>query len=136
MPKKIVFCADGTWDNANNRTNVYKMYNAIPTMAGQVAFYDSGVGASNNPVWKILGGAFGSGIWQKVADAYSTIAHVYEKDDEIYLFGFSRGAYTARSVAGMIAACGLPTGAFSDNLVETAFHAYRDRTIASRFSPP
>ncbi len=128
MPKRIVFCADGTWDDANKHTNVYKLYKAIPTTAAQVAFYDDGVGATANPVWKIVGGAFGTGIWKKVADAYSTIAHVYEEDDEVYLFGFSRGAYTARSVAGMIAACGLPTSNFSDDLVKTAFDAYRDKS--------
>jgi uncharacterized protein (DUF2235 family) len=127
MPKRIAFCADGTWDDANAHTNVYKMYKAIPTTAEQVAYYDDGVGATPDPVWKFVGGAFGTGIWKKVADAYAKIAHVYEKDDEVFIFGFSRGAYTARSVAGMISACGLPTANFSDDLVKTAFDAYRDK---------
>jgi uncharacterized protein (DUF2235 family) len=127
MPKRIAFCADGTWDDANKHTNVYKIYKAMAVMADQIPFYDDGVGATPNPVWKFVGGAFGTGIWQKVADAYAKIAHVYEKDDEVFLFGFSRGAYTARSVAGMIAACGLPTSNFSDDLVKTAFRAYRDK---------
>jgi len=127
MPKRIAMCTDGTWDDANKHTNVYKIYKAIPTTAEQVAYYDDGVGATPEPVWKFAGGAFGTGIFQKVADAYAKIAHVYEKDDEIFLFGFSRGAYTARSVAGMISACGLPTANFSDDLVKTAFKAYREK---------
>jgi uncharacterized protein (DUF2235 family) len=74
----------------------------------------------------ILEGAFGQGLFQKIQDGYTKIAHVFESGDEIYLFGFSRGAYTARSLAGMIANCGLPTGTFSDNCVAQAFAAYRD----------
>ena len=74
-----------------------------------------------------MGGAFGDGIFQKVKDGYTDIAQVYEQDDRIFIFGFSRGAYTARSLAGMIAVCGLPTKNFSHGLVETAFQAYRDK---------
>lgn len=74
----------------------------------------------------MLQGAFGQGLFSKIQDGYTKIAHVYEPGDEIFLFGFSRGAYTARSLAGMIANCGVPTGAFNDNCVTQAFAAYRD----------
>jgi uncharacterized protein (DUF2235 family) len=91
-----------------------------------VTFYDDGVGADATGVSRILQGAFGQGILQKIQDGYTKIAHVYEPGDEVFLFGFSRGAYTARSLAGMIAICGLPTGTFSNDCVTQAFAAYRD----------
>jgi uncharacterized protein (DUF2235 family) len=126
MSKRIIFCADGTWDGAQDDTNVYKLFKAIPITSGQIAFYDDGVGADGTPIEKLLGGAFGDGLFQKIKDGYTKIAHVYEQDDEIFIFGFSRGAFTARSLAGMIAICGLPTALFDDNLVNTAFQAYRN----------
>src|ERR1700733_1279339 len=125
--KRIAFCADGTWDGTSNDTNVFKLFNAIQVSADQVPFYDSGVGADGNPIEKLIGGAFGAGLFQKVKDGYTRIAHVYEAGDEIFIFGFSRGAYTARSLAGMIANCGLPTQNFDDAMVETAFQAYRNK---------
>jgi uncharacterized protein (DUF2235 family) len=124
---RIAFCADGTWDGKSNNTNVFKMFNAITVSSGQLPFYDSGVGADGNPIEKLAGGAFGFGLFQKIKDGYTRIAHAYEAGDELFLFGFSRGAYTARSVAGMIANCGLPTKDFDDALVETAFQAYRNK---------
>ena len=69
----------------------------------------------------------GAGHFQKIKDGYAKIAHAYEQGDEVFLFGFSRGAYTARSLAGMIAICGLPTENFTDEVVETAFEAYRNK---------
>jgi uncharacterized protein (DUF2235 family) len=125
--KRIVFCADGTWDGKSNATNVFKMFNAILVSAEQLPFYDSGVGADGNPIEKLIGGAFGAGLFQKIKDGYTRIAHAYEADDEIFIFGFSRGAYTARSLAGMIANCGLPTKNFDDAQVEAAFQAYRNK---------
>ncbi|HEY7303172.1 MAG TPA: DUF2235 domain-containing protein [Bryobacteraceae bacterium] len=127
MSKRIAYCADGTWDTASKHTNVYKLYKSLIVSADQVPFYDDGVGATGLPIARLVGGAFGTGLWQKIKDGYTRIAHVYEQDDPLYIFGFSRGAYTARSLAGMIAACGLPTKNFSDDLVETAFSAYRDK---------
>jgi uncharacterized protein (DUF2235 family) len=132
MAKKIVFCADGTWDKPQNATNVYKLYKALATSASQVPYYDDGVGSTGLPIEHLAGGAFGAGLFQKVKDGYSKIAQVYDADDEIFLFGFSRGAYTARSLAGMIAICGLPTKNFDQHLVDTAFAAYRDRDDRQR----
>jgi uncharacterized protein (DUF2235 family) len=127
MGKRIIFCSDGTWDDSAKNTNVYKFYKALPATAEQVAFYDDGVGSTGLPLNKLAGGAFGTGLFQKIKDGYTKIAHVYEQGDQIFLIGFSRGAYTARCLAGMIAVCGLPTANFTDNMVDQAFDAYRDR---------
>jgi uncharacterized protein (DUF2235 family) len=127
MSKQIAFCADGTWDSATSHTNVYKLYKALTTSANQMPFYDDGVGASTNPIVKLVGGAFGTGLWAKIKEGYTKIAQVYQSGDSLFIFGFSRGAYTARSLAGMIMACGLPTQDFTDDMVDTAFDAYRDK---------
>jgi len=141
MPKKIVFCADGTWNHPNDPvkvedsdTNVYKLCKCLSYTATQFTAYDPGVGTGGNLLQHLTGGAFGDGLLQKIKDGYTAIAHVYEQDDSIYIFGFSRGAYTARSLAGMIAICGLPTKGFDQNLVDTAFQAYRARDGAQRQS--
>jgi uncharacterized protein (DUF2235 family) len=128
MAKRIVFCFDGTWQAPMSNTNVYRLYKALTVTSDQVTYYDDGVGADAQGLNRLLDGAFGEGLLQKIMDGYTKIAHVYETGDQIYLFGFSRGAYTARSLAGMIANCGLPTGQFTDNCVTQAFAAYRDPT--------
>ena len=125
MGKRIVFCADGTWDSSTSHTNVYRLYKALNVTGDQIPMYDDGVGADGNPIVKIAGGAFGTGLWQKIKDGYAKISHVYEAGDSVFLFGFSRGAYTARSLAGMIGAAGLPTKNFTADMVNIAFDAYR-----------
>jgi uncharacterized protein (DUF2235 family) len=128
MGRRIAFCADGTWDSVASDTNVYRLSKAIAAIPGQqFSFYDDGVGSDGTPIEKLLGGAFGDGLFQKIKDGYSLISSVYEAGDEVFLFGFSRGAYTARSLAGMIAACGLPTKNPDANLVDSAFQAYRNK---------
>jgi uncharacterized protein (DUF2235 family) len=127
MSKRIAFCADGTWDKASKQTNVHKLYKALPKDADQVTFYDDGVGSDGIRLVMLLGGAFGTGLWAKIKEGYSQIAHSYKQGDDLYVFGFSRGAYTARSLAGMIAACGLPTKEATKDLVNLAFDAYRDQ---------
>jgi uncharacterized protein (DUF2235 family) len=127
MSKRLMYCADGTWDDSEDRTNVYTLFKALTTTSAQLPFYDDGIGAEGNPIRRLVGGAFGTGLWAKIKEGYKKLAHVYEAGDEVYLFGFSRGAYTARSLGGMIAVVGLPTAHFDDNLVELAFNAYRDR---------
>ena len=126
MPKRIVFCSDGTWNSPVTNTNVYRLYKALTVIADQVTYYDDGIGADATGLAKVLQGAFGDGLFQKIQDGYTQIAHVYEPGDQVYLFGFSRGAYTARSLAGMIANCGLPSGSFTDDCVKQAFAAYRN----------
>ena len=127
MSKRIAFCADGTWDSPASHTNVYRLFKSLTVTAQQMPFYDDGLGANLDPVSKFVSGAFGTGLYLKIKEAYTKIAQVYESGDQIYIFGFSRGAYTARSLAGMIAICGLPTKNFTDDLVQTAFRAYREK---------
>jgi uncharacterized protein (DUF2235 family) len=127
MAKRIILCTDGTWDNTAKGTNVFKFYNALQVTSEQIPLYDDGVGADGTPVEQLVGGAFGLGLYQKIKNGYTKIAHLYELGDEVFLFGFSRGAYTARSLAGMIAICGLPAKSFDDSLVDTAFNAYRNK---------
>ncbi len=126
MSKRIVFCADGTWASSVTNTNVYRIYKALTVSSEQVTYYDDGIGANATGLAKVLQGAFGEGLFQKIQDGYTQIAHVYEPGDQIYLFGFSRGAYTVRCLAGMIANCGLPSGSFTDDCVKQAFAAYRN----------
>ncbi len=128
MAKRIVFCSDGTWDNSGSHSNVYKLYKSLLVTSDQMPFYDDGVGAVSNIVLKVIEGAIGLGIRQKIKDGYTKISNVYEAGDEIFIFGFSRGAFTARALAGMIAACGLPTQNPTDDLVNTAFEAYEHRS--------
>ena len=129
--KKIVFCADGTWSHPKSKTgvsttdtNVYKLYKALPTTATQCPRYDDGVGADTSLIEHFLGGAFGEGLFQKIKEGYTKIAHDYDDGDAIYLFGFSRGAYTARSISGMLTACGLPTN-LTQQAIDDAFETYR-----------
>lgn len=136
MNKNIVFCADGTWNHPDETlnglpadTNVYKIHKALSVSAAQLTFYDDGVGADGTPVEQLVGGAIGDGLFQKIKDGYTTIAHNYRDGDQIFIFGFSRGAYTARSLAGMIAICGLPDpDKFTGQTTQDAFDAYRTRT--------
>ena len=127
MGKRILFFADGTWDKPQNTTNVYKLFKASLVTSDQLPFYDDGVGSDGLPLERLAGGAMGIGLFQKIRDGYTKIAHAYEQGDDVFIFGFSRGAYTARSLAGMIAVCGLPTKNFDDNLVGKAFDAYRNK---------
>jgi uncharacterized protein (DUF2235 family) len=134
--KNIVYCADGTWNHPGETenglpadTNVYKFYKALQTSATQLPFYDDGVGSDGTPIDRLLGGAIGDGLFAKIKHGYTVIAHNYQDGDQIYLFGFSRGAYTARSLAGMIAICGLPDPSkLTDQATEDAFQAYRTPT--------
>lgn len=122
-PKKIfVFCdgtgnkfsADGTDKDANS--NVVKLYTTLRVADNQVAYYHPGVGTMGDPTirwalprfWsKVKGLAFGAGFKANVLDAYHYLMETYNDGDEIYIFGFSRGAYTARALAGMMHGYGL-----------------------------
>lgn len=115
MGKNIVLCSDGTGnqDIKNRGTNVFKLYEAVDiqghkngALPKQVAFYDDGVGTAN-PIAKVIGGAFGWGFSANVKMLYRELVNVYEAGDSLYLFGFSRGAYTVRALAGLIQFCGV-----------------------------
>lgn len=110
--KRLIVCCDGTWQKLTSPypTNVVKIAQAVKSSCSQdipqIVFYDEGIG-TENPISKIFGGAFGKGIDQNIQDGYRFLCLNYEPGDEIYLFGFSRGAYTVRSLAGMIFNVGL-----------------------------
>ena len=135
--KRIITCSDGTWNKIETDvpTNVLKMYNSICDRGKdlatkqdviQVKAYDEGVGSGYTWTDRILGGATGAGLDKNIKDMYTFIALNYEPGDEIYLFGFSRGAYTARSLAGFIRNCGLLKPGYL-YLVPDAYRLYRDR---------
>ncbi|MBV9832602.1 MAG: DUF2235 domain-containing protein, partial [Marmoricola sp.] len=115
--KRLVVCCDGTWNkpDAQAVTNVEKIARTVqtdPSGAGgtnQLVYYVSGVGAGSYEADRLLGGAFGFGLFQHVIACYRFLTQNYEPGDEIFIIGFSRGAYTARSVAGMVARVGLLT---------------------------
>jgi uncharacterized protein (DUF2235 family) len=126
-----VLCADGTGNNdvKARGTNVFKLYEAIdrnghksnPALTPQVAFYDDGVGTSKFIPLRLLGGAVGWGFSRNVKDLYTELARAYELGDKIFLFGFSRGAYTVRTLAGLIQCCGiLDVHDFDDNELANA----------------
>jgi uncharacterized protein (DUF2235 family) len=120
MAKNILIFSDGTGQGASmpsKRTNVLKLYLAAKDAApqSQVAFYDPGLGAADdkdNGWWRwghdLLSQATGLGISQNVKDCYAALIERYEPGDRMYLFGFSRGAYTVRSVGGVLSLCGIP----------------------------
>ncbi|QSX74004.1 DUF2235 domain-containing protein [Lysobacter arenosi] len=117
--KRIVICADGTWNirdqvdkesGKRRPTNVTKLARAVlpGTVAGidQIVIYDDGVGTGEG-LDKYTGGAFGHGIESNVRELYRSILYNYSPSDEIYLFGFSRGAFTVRTLAGFMWMIGL-----------------------------
>ncbi|MFF6995424.1 DUF2235 domain-containing protein [Streptomyces sp. NPDC008313] len=130
MAKRLVVCCDGTWNFADqpSKTNVAKV--ALSVLAGSVAgkeqraYYHSGVGTLRRE--RLRGGAFGVGLSRNVVDAYRFLAETYEPDDELFLFGFSRGAFTARSLAGLVRNCGILRQDHVDRIPE-AWALYRDR---------
>ena len=111
MSKNIILLSDGTGNSSAKifKTNVWRLFQILdlrdPTK--QVAFYDDGVGTSSFKAFAILGGVFGFGLKRNVIDIYSFCCRNYRLGDRIYCFGFSRGAFTIRIVAGMIARQGL-----------------------------
>ncbi|EXJ83380.1 hypothetical protein A1O1_07002 [Capronia coronata CBS 617.96] len=123
--KRIVVCCDGTWQDSDGDyqtpSNVTRLARAIPpvgvekTMTGdhpisQIIFYQNGVGTGSNSLYdKFVGGTTGEGLAEHIREAYSFICLNYNPGDEIFLVGFSRGAFTARSISSLINAAGLLT---------------------------
>lgn len=135
--KRLIACCDGTWNKPGVvvngkkvRTNVEKIFHSIrkkdPLDVYQLKYYCEGVGAAGSLLTRVLNGATGKGIDENIIAAYKFLVWNYEPGDEIYLFGFSRGAYTARSLAGMICNCGIVKS--NDlRLINEAYQLYRDR---------
>ena len=150
MSRKLALYFDGTWNTPGDRTNVRRLYDLTASHAAhiqhasrkrplletqnktsdQIKYYHPGVGTT----WgsRILGGMFGHGISQHIRDGLLWLACNYSPGDQIFILGFSRGAYTARSLVGLIRKCGIPVGhdyesAVTQGLVDTAYKIYRDR---------
>ncbi len=118
MPKNIVVCCDGTANEfAQDNTNVVKLYaTLVQNSPGQVTFYHPGIGTMepagaltnfSRKVTKLLGMALGYGLSNDIRDAYVFLMNNYQEGDRVFLFGFSRGAYTVRVVAAMLYNYGL-----------------------------
>jgi len=123
MPKNIVIFSDGTGQEGGrgNNTNIYNLYNMIEDRTDkQVSFYDPGLGTG----WrKISGSIGGAGISQNIKECYTFISDNFEAGDQIYLFGFSRGAATVRSLASLIHEFGiLPKSRY--DLIKYAYDTY------------
>ena len=115
--KRLVICCDGTWNRADQVqkdgepcvTNVLKFAVRVAKRDGQtpqIVYYDQGVG-TGNVLDRVRGGALGEGLEDNIHDAYRFLVGNYELGDELYILGFSRGAFTARSISGMIRKCGI-----------------------------
>lgn len=114
--KNIVLCFDGTWNtiDAQYPTNVVRTAQLVAargSAAEQIVYYDSGVGTGEVTVGKrldtLLGGVFGRGLLENVEHAYRFLILNYTPGDKIFVFGFSRGAFSARSLGGLIRNCGI-----------------------------
>jgi uncharacterized protein (DUF2235 family) len=129
--KRIVICADGTWARPekdlrkDNPTNVLEVARAIKPMGlqqtAQQVFYDWGLGSYHD---RVSAGTTGKGINKNIMDGYRYVVQNYSPGDEIYLFGFSRGAYTVRSLCGLINNCGVLKRPDA-RLIQAAFEIYK-----------
>ncbi|MBZ5666857.1 MAG: DUF2235 domain-containing protein [Acidobacteriia bacterium] len=134
MPKNIVVCCDGTGNQYGYaNSNVVKLYWTLSAQDKQVAYYHPGVGTmgARNALsavgkwWtKVRGLAFGYGFSDNIADVYSFLMREFNPGDQIYIFGFSRGAYTARALCGLLHMCGLLTPG-NEGLIPYALRLYK-----------
>ncbi len=135
--KRLVLCCDGTWNTPDQscagtpcQTNVTKVATAVEPADGagvrQLMYYQPGVGTS--PGERLRGGAFGMGLSRGVQEVYRFVVENYEPGDELFFFGFSRGAYMARSAAGLIRNAGIlrPQNV---SRIGQAYALYRDRVV-------
>ncbi|MEA2890741.1 MAG: hypothetical protein QOI05_1534 [Bradyrhizobium sp.] len=147
MPKKIVVFADGTGNAFSAReTNVWRLYEALDqTQPDQIAHYIAGVGTSGFKPFALLDGATGFGVPSNVRKLYRFISWNWEPGDEIYMFGFSRGAFTIRTLVGLIRHEGLiPVKIGNENVPREerardamgAWRSYRSETISWKTSLP
>jgi hypothetical protein len=129
--KKIILLSDGTGNAAGKvwRTNVWRLFQSLELKSSdQIAIYDDGVGTSSFKPLAILGGVFGWGLKRNVLNLYKFLCRNYRAGDEIYAFGFSRGAFTIRVVVGLVLNQGLvhfANEADLDRKARAAFRAYR-----------
>ena len=116
--RNLIVCSDGTWNTPDQKdgqipvpTNVVRLFNLLSERnqegVEQLKYYHPGVGTEGQWWQKVAGGAAGAGLSHNIKSAYRWLCDQYQAGDQIFQFGFSRGAYTARSLAGMIGRCGL-----------------------------
>lgn len=145
MAKNIVVLSDGTGNSAvkGRGTNVFKMFESVdlnghrldPELVTQIAIYDDGVGTESFKPLKVIAGACGYGLSRNVRQLYKELCRIYDPGDRIFLFGFSRGAFTVRTLAGLICSCGIidarapghDTASAFEDAVRLAYNAYRGR---------
>lgn len=129
--KRLIACCDGTWLDSSMGlmgskipipSNVTRITHAIKARSSdgvpQIVFYEAGIGTEGGIVNKIRGGITGEGLSQNIRETYAFLANNYANGDEIFLIGFSRGAFTARSVAGLVGGVGLLTKSGLPDLAE------------------
>jgi len=111
-PRRLVFCFDGSWNKLDTKahpTNVVLLAESVPPVdhkgVQQIVYYDEGVGTASDETFR--GGAFGKGLIQNIREAYRFLIFNYLPGDDIFVFGFSRGAFTARSFIGFVRAAGI-----------------------------
>lgn len=135
MARNIIICFDGTWKTPDRKpsvdgdasSNVWKLHQAIPEhLDGQVQLKWYGAGIGTRWYSKLPGGAFGVGLSRQIQDGYRQLVRLYEEGDRVFIFGFSRGAYSARSLAGMIRNAGL-LKPDQQRRVSQAYALYRTR---------
>src|SRR5258708_3608219 len=134
MPRNFVICCDGTSNQFSaNNTNVVRLVQVLKRDLDQHVYYDPGVGTFPEPGWVTafgrwisdLGGlAFGAGLAWKVQEAYCYLMNYWEQGDRVFLFGFGRGAYTVRVLAGLLHELGLLSRG-ADNLVPYAIRLFK-----------
>ncbi|KAI8067987.1 hypothetical protein BC940DRAFT_256383 [Gongronella butleri] len=138
--RRIVLCMDGTWDTPTDTTNIYRWYQHVDMSPHeykgdqwvQLPGYFPGVGTyDKNQDKNLIEGAFGLGIEHQILDAYRFLATTLQDvdRDEVWVIGFSRGAYAARCLVGMLYNVGLlPEDHLTPNQVKEAYHFYRARS--------
>ena len=140
MGRRLVVCCDGTWNSivgaaqARGVTNVARLFLSVRPRAAdgaeQIATYVRGVGTG--PLERLRGGAFGFGLSRRIGEAYRFLVENYRPGDELWFFGFSRGAFTARSTAGFVRQCSILRRQEIGRL-EEAYRMYRAR--GARYHP-
>ena len=129
---KLVVCCDGTWNDDADRTHIFRISEAAQRLEEPTVrvFYDPGVGTQR--LSRLRGGALGRGLSQNIRQTYAWLARAWRPDDQIFVFGFSRGAYTVRSLGGLISFAGLLNDddieraeRAGEDLIKKAYQAYR-----------
>lgn len=123
--KRIILLSDGTWQQLDQRipTNIAKLKEMLQVSSTQLVFYDQGIGTGSFPD-SIVGGIWGYGLDKNIKDLYKFLIENYTPGDEVLAFGFSRGAYTVRSLVGLTYVSGVPRKEYIGN-IDAAYDLYR-----------